>query len=216
MSVLFSDIGFCRLGTVPGWPPHDPAAVHYFCCHCHALRFIRIDRVKRSLADHQRVEKEMKILYAIWVLLVIGFVGGSLSPARADTSGLVGHLTKQLGVTEEQATGGSGSVFALAKSKLSPSDFSQVAGVVPEMDSLLGAAPKAESKGGGAGTAASGASSMMGSGGSGLGGLASLAGPFSQLGLSPDMIGKFVPSILEFVGGKGGSSVQSLLAGVLK
>jgi hypothetical protein len=30
------------------------------------------------------------------------------------------------------------------------------------------------------------------------------------------MIGKFVPSILGFVGGKGGSGVQSLLAGVLK
>jgi hypothetical protein len=57
---------------------------------------------------------------------------------------------------------------------------------------------------------------MMGSGGGSLGGLASLAGPFSQLGMSPDMIGKIVPSILGFVGGKGGSGVQSLLAGVLK
>jgi len=45
---------------------------------------------------------------------------------------------------------------------------------------------------------------------------ASLAGPFSQLGLSPDMLGKFVPVILDYVGGKGGASVQSLLAGVLK
>jgi hypothetical protein len=162
------------------------------------------------------VEKEMKMPSAIWGLLVIGLVGGSLSSAHADTSGLVVHLTKQLGVSEEQATGGSGAIFGLAKSRLSPSDFSQVAGVVPEMDSLLGAAPKAESKGGVSGAASSAASSMLGSGGGSLGGLASLAGPFSQLGLSPDMIGKFVPSILEFVGGKGGSGVQSLLAGVLK
>jgi len=154
----------------------------------------------------------MKMPSAIWVLLVIGLIGGGLSSAHADTSGLVGHLTKQLGVSEEQATGGSGAIFGLAKSRLSPSDFSQVEGVVPEMGSLLGAAPKAESKGGVSGTA----SSMLGSGGGSLGGLASLAGPFSQLGLSPDMIGKFVPSILEFVGGKGGSGVQSLLAGVLK
>jgi len=158
----------------------------------------------------------MKMPYAIWVLLVIGLVGGNWSSARADTSGLVGHLTKSLGVTEEQATGGSGAVFGLAKSRLSPSDFGQVAGVVPDMDSLLAAAPKGESKGGMSGAAASAGSSMMGSGGSSLGGLASLAGPFSQLGMSPDMIGKFVPSILEFVGGKGGSAVQSLLAGVLK
>jgi hypothetical protein len=162
------------------------------------------------------VENKMKMPYAIWLLLVIGFLGGSFSPARAATSELVGHLTKELGVTEEQATGGSGAVFGLAKSRLSPSDFSQVAGAVPEMDSLLGAAPKAESKSGMSGAAASAASSMMGSGGGSLGGLASLAGPFSQLGMSPDMIGKFVPSILGFVGGKGGSGVQSLLAGVLK
>jgi Protein of unknown function VcgC/VcgE (DUF2780) len=154
----------------------------------------------------------MKMPYAIWLLLVLGLIGGNRSSAHADTSGLVGHLTKELGVNEAQATGGSGAIFGLAKSRLSPSDFSQVAGVVPEMDSLLGAAPQAESKGGVTGTA----SSMLGSGGGGLGGLASLAGPFAQLGLSPDMIGKFVPSILGFVGGKGGSGVQSLLAGVLK
>jgi hypothetical protein len=169
-----------------------------------------------TLIHSSLVENEMKMPYAIWVLLVIGLVGGNWSSARADTSGLVGHLTKSLGVTEEQATGGSGAVFGLAKSRLSPSDFGQVAGVVPDMNSLLAAAPKGESKGGMSGAATSAASSMMGSGGSSLGGLASLAGPFSQLGMSPDMIGKFVPSILEFVGGKGGSGVQSLLAGVLK
>ncbi len=104
----------------------------------------------------------------------------------------------------------------MAKSRLSPSDFGQVAGVVPDRDSLLAAAPKGESTGGMSGAATSAGSSMMGAGGGSLGGLASLAGPFSQLGMSPDMIGKFVPSILEFVGGKGGSAVQSLLAGVLK
>jgi hypothetical protein len=165
---------------------------------------------------HQQVEKKMKMRCSIWVLLVMGMVGASLSPARAETSGLVGHLTKQLGVTEEQATGGSGSVLSLAKSRLSPDEFSQVAGAVPEMDTLLGAAPAVEGKGGVTDTAASAASSMLGSGGGSLGSLASLVGPFQQLGLSPDMIGKFVPSILEYVGGKGGSGVQSLLAGALK
>ena len=90
----------------------------------------------------------MKMRFSIWVLLVMGMLGGNLSPTHAETSGLVGHLTKQLGVTEKQATGGSGAVFSLAKSRLSPSDFSQVSGVVPNMDTLLGAAPKVESKGG--------------------------------------------------------------------
>ena len=42
-------------------------------------------------------------------------------------------------------------------------------------------------------------------------GLASLADPFSDLGLDSDMIGKFVPVILEYVGGKGGDSKAALL-----
>jgi hypothetical protein len=42
-------------------------------------------------------------------------------------------------------------------------------------------------------------------------GLASLADSFSDLGLDSDMIGKFVPVILEYVGGKGGDSKAALL-----
>ena len=37
-----------------------------------------------------------------------------------------------------------------------------------------------------------------------------------SLGLSPDMIGKFVPVMTKFVDVKGGSGVSSLLAGALK
>jgi hypothetical protein len=36
----------------------------------------------------------------------------------------------------------------------------------------------------------------------------------AQLGLRSDMMGQFVPSILEFVGGKGGAGVQCLLEGL--
>jgi predicted anti-sigma-YlaC factor YlaD len=47
-------------------------------------------------------------------------------------------------------------------------------------------------------------------------GQASVAGQFKSLGLSPDMAAKFVPVLTKFVGSKGGASVGSLLAGVLK
>ena len=48
-----------------------------------------------------------------------------------------------------------------------------------------------------------------------LGGLASLAGPFSDLGMSPDMAAEFVPVVLDYVSNTGGSSAMSLLQGAL-
>ena len=55
--------------------------------------------------------------------------------------------------------------------------------------------------------------------GTGIGkaaGLASLAVGFAQLKLDPAMVGKFLPIVLEFVKGKAGGDVASMLAGVLK
>ena len=150
------------------------------------------------------------------VAMTVVCLGVGVSTAYATASELVSVLTQQLGVTEPQATGGAGAIFGLAQSKLSPDNFSQVARVVPGMEGLLHAAPTGGATGSLAGAATSAVSSLMGKSGESLGGLASLAGPFAQLGMSPDMIGKFVPVVLDYVGGKGGASVQSLLAGVLK
>lgn len=49
----------------------------------------------------------------------------------------------------------------------------------------------------------------------GLGNLAKLAGGFSQLGLSSDMVGKFVPVVLSFVQSQGGDAMKSMLEKVL-
>lgn len=151
------------------------------------------------------------------VAVMATLIWHGLSPAFAGTSELIGQLTSQLGVTAKQATGGAGSVFSLAKSKLSAEDFGKVASVVPDMDTLLSATPQRDATSSMTSPATSAASSLLGKGAAGsLGDLASLVGPFSQLGLSSNMIGKFVPVILDFVGGKGGPAVQSLLAGALK
>ena len=120
---------------------------------------------------------------------------------------LVSQLTKELSISPKQATGGAGALFGLAKSRLTPNEFSRVAKSVPGMDGLLKAAPKP--KGGvpgPVGTALPG----------GIAGLASVAGAFKSLGLSPDMAGKFVPVMTKFVESKGGTNVGSLLAGALK
>jgi hypothetical protein len=117
-------------------------------------------------------------------------------------------LTKELNVTQEQATGGAGALFGLAKSRLKPEEFGQVSDAVPGMDGFLEAAPK---QGGGSALGSLG-SALSG----GQGGLASVAGAFGSLGLSPNMVSKFIPVIKQFVQSKGGADVASLLMGALK
>jgi len=128
---------------------------------------------------------------------------------------LVGQLSKDLSITGKQATGGAGALFGLAKTRLKPEEFGQIAKVVPGMDGFLKAAPKPKEKKGSLGSLDSLSSAVPG-GTSGLGGLASAAGAFKSLGLSPEMVSKFVPVLTKFVEGKGGSKLSNLLAGALK
>ena len=127
---------------------------------------------------------------------------------------LIGLLTQGLGVNEDQAKGGAGLIFQLAKQQLGDGDFAQVADAIPGLDDLLGAAPQEET---GMMGAIGGLAGALGSGGSlgTLAGLTSLAGGFGQLGLQPDMIGQFLPIILSFVQNQGGDNIKDLLAGVL-
>lgn len=146
----------------------------------------------------------MNAIAGIVILVAIAAAQTTANP----NPDLVGSLTNQLGVTPKQATGGAGAIFGVIKSRLNPADFSKVAAAVPGMDGFLKAAP------------AAGGASELGSLASGVGGeagkLLSLAGSFQSLGLSPSMIGKFVPVMEKYVGAKGGSSTASLFSGALK
>ena len=130
------------------------------------------------------------------------------SKTEAASPELVDQLTKGLSVTPAQATGGAGALFSLAKTRLSPADFGKVAAAVPGMGSFLKAAPPADKS--------SGLSSLTGALPGGIGGLASATTSFQKLGLSPDMVGKFVPVLTQFVQSKGGTNVASLLSGALQ
>ena len=131
---------------------------------------------------------------------------------------LIQQLISNLGINEEQAKGGAGLLFHLAKEKLGSDDFQQIANNVPGITEFLKAAPEAGAGSGLMGALGSAASALGGLGGKmeGLGNLAQLAGGFSQLGLSPDMVGKFIPIVLSFVQSQGGDSLKGLLETVLK
>jgi hypothetical protein len=130
------------------------------------------------------------------------------SAAAKASPELVNTLAKEIDATPEQAAGAAGALFGVAKSRLKPEEFSQVASAVPGIDALLKAAPAAA-----AATGTSGAMSKMAGSASGL---ASAATAFSKLGLKPDMVSKAVPVLTNFVTKSGGANVGSLLAGALK
>lgn len=136
---------------------------------------------------------------------------------------LITQLTQQLGINQQQASGGLGLIMGLAKEKLG-SDFSSLAKHLPDVEKHIGAAPKT-----GGGTAAAGgvlggalgaAGGLLGKNVGGalgqLGNLAALAGGFKQLGLDADMVGKFAPIVLGFFQAKGGDTAKQLLAQVMK
>ena len=140
---------------------------------------------------------------AVAVGVQTGAAPQAASAAAKASPELVAALSKEIGATPEQAAGAAGSLFGVAKSRLSASDFALVDKAVPGMDALLKAAP------------ATGAGSIAQAAGAG-GGLASVAASFTKLGLKPDRVAKAVPILTSFVTKSGGANVGSLLAGVLK
>jgi len=120
---------------------------------------------------------------------------------------LVGQVVNEAGITPGQAQGAAGTLFGVAKSRLTADEFAKVAGAVPNMDGLLKAAPAADPK-------AALLSGLPGSGGAGS--MAAAISTLSKLGLKPETIAKLTPALVKAVQAKGGAEVATLLAGALK
>jgi Protein of unknown function VcgC/VcgE (DUF2780) len=127
--------------------------------------------------------------------------------ATADDATLVQTLAQQLNVTPDQAAGGAGAIFNYAKSALPTNEYAKVESAVPEAAELVKKAPPADT--------ASAVGGAVGGAGGTAAGLAGLGSSFQKLGLSSDMVGKFVPVVVDYVDKKGGSEVGSLLKNVL-
>lgn len=123
---------------------------------------------------------------------------------------LIGILTGQLGINQQQALGGAGSIFQVAQQRMQPGDFSRLSSAVPGMDRYLAAAPQPVAANGSSNLWAA-AGNLMGGPSSNLGSLVALAGTFQSLGMNADMIGRFVPVMLQYVQQQGGAATMSLL-----
>ena len=145
------------------------------------------------------------------VLTLCSICWMAYTPLYAGDLGLVDLLSSQLGVSKDQAEGGAGSIFQLAKQNLNGEDFSSVAKAVPGIDKMMGMAPKVEESLNTLGRI----SSMFGNSSKKVSGIAGLTSSFEKLGLSGNMVDKFIPIILDYVNKNGGEKVMSLLKGAL-
>ena len=148
--------------------------------------------------------------YAAGAVLSSAQASSAASTAAKASPELVNALSKELGASPDQSAGAAGTLFGIAKSKLSADQFSQIAKAVPGMDALLKAAPSS------APASAGGVSSLSSQLGGAAGSLAAAVPAFSKLGLKPEMVAKAVPVLTSFVTKSGGANVGNLLAGALK
>jgi Protein of unknown function VcgC/VcgE (DUF2780) len=126
---------------------------------------------------------------------------------------LLPAITQNLGVTDQQASGGLGSLFQLAQTTLSEGDFTSISDAVPNMQDLLSAAPEVT------GEAAEGGSGLVGN-------LMNTASQYSDtvktantvmqqfeaLGLDPAMIPQYVQVINNFLQSTSGQQTVDLFA----
>jgi len=138
-------------------------------------------------------------------IIKISFLALFLSIGSVNAQGLdlISTLTSQLGVSQKQASGGAGALFNMAKEELGSTKFSSIEKSVPGIGQMM--------KDGDIDLGGGGMSSLSGMASS-LEGIAKVNAIFKKLGLSPEMVQKFMPIILSYVKGKGGSGVSSLLA----
>lgn len=129
----------------------------------------------------------------------------------APTEGLTGLLMQRLNVSQVQAEGGAGALFQIAKTRMKEESFNQLGQAVPGMQNLLNAAPALTQAPSGLGGLASGVSAMTGVPGNTLSGLGSLVGSFQQLGMSGDMVQRFVPVLVDYVRSSSGDPLANAL-----
>ena len=136
----------------------------------------------------------------------------SAGKAVAEQAGLTETLVNKLGITTEQAQGGAGAVFRTAKGSLDEEQFAALSKSVPEMDSLLKAAPQPSSSLSGL---AGDVSAALGDEKNTYGNLTELASSFKELKISPEMADQFVPAIVDYVRTNGGALTADMLQSAL-
>ena len=156
----------------------------------------------------------------IVAIAVIGLVA-SVGPAAADNSKLVKSLSGDLGISEEQAIGGTKALLDVAKGNLGEEQFGKLLDGNPDLGDLMQgdrgtAKATAKAKAEGAKGKLKGKVGKAGDFGS-LAGNADLIKQFTDLGMDAGMVEKFAGQLLDLVGGGGpGSGLSSSKTALLR
>lgn len=124
---------------------------------------------------------------------------------------LIRKLTKDLGVSRDQARGGLVALLRAGQQNLSRQDFEQFVADVPGADKLLKNAPAQSTLS----SLAGGLGSLLG-GRSSAGRWAGLATSFAELGIDLDTAKKFGPIVIDYVKEHGGENLVDKIRVALK
>jgi hypothetical protein len=124
---------------------------------------------------------------------------------------LIRKLTKDLGVSKDQARGGLVALLRAGQQNLSRQDFEQFVADVPGADKLLKNAPPPSTLSSFAG----GLGSLLG-GRNGPGRWAGLAASFTEIGVDLETARKFGPIVIEYVRQHGGEDLVEKMRVALK
>ena len=106
-------------------------------------------------------------------------------------------LQSQLGITQDQAEGGLGSLLSLASENLDAADFNKLKSMIPGSIDYVDAAKK------------------LGAFAGPLKNIEGLNAALAKLGISPEAIAKFVPTVTDAISKLGGGDASKLLRAAL-
>lgn len=174
-----------------------------------ALNFLGLDAEKtEENAQPMPAEDAMEAAASEDKASAIATKASQMVADNAAISSLTGLVTAQLGVTEQQAQGGLGTLFSVAQSTLDGADFQQLSEHVPEMASLLGATPEVSER-------AKGISSLVaeaGKYGDALKSSNEAYAQFKTLGLDAAQIPQYIEVTNQFLKKQGGTDIASLFS----
>jgi hypothetical protein len=124
---------------------------------------------------------------------------------------LIRKLTKDLGVSRDQARGGLVALLRAGQQNMERPDFEQFVADIPGADKLLKNAPAQSTLS----SLAGGLGSLLG-GRSSAGRWAGLAASFTELGVDLDTAKKFGPIVIDYVRAHGGENLVDKIRVALK
>ena len=118
---------------------------------------------------------------------------------------LVSLLSDELDISTKKARGGAGAIFAYVKDNVDREDFEIIAEGIPEMDSLLDAAPETDS-----GSRMGRASRRLRDFDSSMGDVAGLAASFEEINLDYYLLEDFKSVMFDYVDSESGEEAAEI------